>query len=238
MPVLEARNVTCRFGGFTALSDVSLGLEEGRVTGLIGPNGAGKSTLINVLSGAIKPTDGAVMFDGRDITGVPIERRRRAGLARSFQQTSVFPALTLRQQLAVAARAVADANVDEVAASLSLTPLLDVPAREVSYGDQRRLDLALALIGHPKVLLLDEPAAGLTVEESLSLAKILKDLASHWSITVLLVEHDMEMVFAVCERLFVLHLGKPLASGTPQDIRRNPDVIRAYLGSAAEETAL
>lgn len=235
MPVLEAKNVTCRFGGFFALTDVSLALEPGLVTGLIGPNGAGKSTLINVLSGAIKPTSGSVFFDGRDITATRVERRRREGLARSFQQTSVFPALTLRQQLAVAARAVTNANVDEVADSLNLTALLDMPAREVSYGDQRRLDLALALVGHPKVLLLDEPAAGLTVEESLSLARILKDLASQWHITVLLVEHDMEMVFAVCDRLFVLHLGRPLAVGTPQEIRRNPEVISAYLGSAAEE---
>ncbi|MGE0501943.1 MAG: ABC transporter ATP-binding protein [Rhizobiaceae bacterium] len=232
---MEARGITCRFSGFVALDGVDIALRPGSISGLIGPNGAGKSTLINALSGAISPTAGSVSLDSQDITRMSIVERKRLGLSRSFQKTNIFPDLTLRTQLAVATRAAAVKNMDEVAEGLALTELLDVPARDISYGDQRRLDLALALIGRPKVLLLDEPAAGLTAAESRDLARTIKSLVQRWNVTVLLVEHDMEVVFSICEQLYVLHLGKLLTHGAPQEVRANKDVITAYLGSSADE---
>lgn len=235
MFILEAEGIVCRFGGFSALDGVTLGLATGLVTGLIGPNGAGKSTLVNVVSGLLRPTAGRVLFGGQDIANLPPERRRRVGLSRSFQRTNVFPELTVKQQLTVAARAVEKPNIEEISERLNLRGFFEVPARELSYGDQRRLDLALALIGRPKVLLLDEPAAGLTVDESLALGMTLKELTAQWNVTVLLVEHDMDVVFAVCEHLCVLHLGKVLAEGAPGAVRQHPEVIRAYLGSSAEQ---
>lgn len=232
---MEARGITCRFAGFVALDSVDIALKPGSISGLIGPNGAGKSTLINALSGAIAPTTGSVSLDGQDITRKSIVERKRLGLSRSFQKTNIFPDLTLRTQLAVATRASAVKNMEEVAEGLALTELLDVPARDISYGDQRRLDLALALIGRPKVLLLDEPAAGLTAAESRELARTIKSLVQRWNVTVLLVEHDMEVVFSICEQLYVLHLGKLLIHGDPQEVRANKDVVAAYLGSSADE---
>ena len=232
---MEARGITCRFSGFVALDSVDIALKPGSISGLIGPNGAGKSTLINALSGAIVPSAGSVNLDGHDVSRMSIVERKRRGLSRSFQKTNIFPDLTLRTQLAVATRAAAMKNMEEVADGLALTDLLDVPARDISYGDQRRLDLALALIGRPKVLLLDEPAAGLTAAESRDLARTIRSLVQRWNVTVLLVEHDMEVVFSICEQLYVLHLGKLLVHGDPQEVRANKDVIAAYLGSSADE---
>jgi len=159
------------------------------------------------------------------------QQRRRSGVARSFQRTNIFPDLTVLDQLEIAARAAEIPNVDEIMSELTLTALAHKRATDTSYGDQRRLDLALALIGRPKVLLLDEPAAGLSIKESLDLAHNLRDLAARWGVTVLLVEHDMEVVFSICDRITVLHLGNILAEGTPAEIREIPEVVTAYLGS-------
>jgi branched-chain amino acid transport system ATP-binding protein len=172
-----------------------------------------------------------VRMFGEDISASSVQQRRRAGLARSFQRTNIFPQLTVIDQLEIAARMAEVANVDEIMAELTLTALAHKRAAEISYGDQRRLDLALALIGRPKILLLDEPAAGLSIKESLDLAHTLKDLAARWGVTVLLVEHDMDVVFSICHRITVLHLGAVLAEGTPEEIRNVPDVVTAYLGS-------
>lgn len=233
MYAIEGIDITRPFGGFMALKGVGIGVEPGEIRGLIGPNGAGKSTLIDVLSGRASHWSGTVSLFGRDISELSVRHRRSAGLARSFQRTNIFPDLTVVEQLRIAARHAEVANVDEIMAELGLASLAQARAADISYGDQRRLDLALALIGRPKVLLLDEPAAGLSIKESIDLAHTLKDLASRWKVTVVLVEHDMEVVFSICDRITVLHLGEVLAEGAPHEIRGNPQVVTAYLGSEA-----
>ena len=229
---LEGIDITKSFGGFSALKDVGIRVPAGEIRGVIGPNGAGKSTLMDVLSGRARHWTGNVRMFGRDISASSVQQRRRAGLARSFQSTNIFPHLTVVDQLKIAARAARLPNVDEIMAELTLTALAYKRAADISYGDQRRLDLALALIGRPKILLLDEPAAGLSIKESLDLAHTLKDLAARWGVTVLLVEHDMDVVFSICDRITVLHLGTVLAEGSAEEIRNIPAVITAYLGSA------
>lgn len=231
---LEGVNLVRRYGGFTALGDVSLSLRRGEIRGLIGPNGAGKSTLMDVLCGRGGPSGGRVLFNGRDITSLSAQARRRAGLARSFQKTNIFPDLQVREQVALAARVAETDNTGEVLEVLGLTELAERRAADIAYGDQRRLDLALALVGRPSVLLLDEPAAGLSVKESLVLAQLLKELATSWNVTVLLVEHDMEVIFTVSDRITVLNLGRVLAEGSGEEIRANGEVVRAYLGSSFE----
>ncbi|MDI3468886.1 MAG: branched-chain amino acid ABC transporter, ATP-binding protein LivG [Pseudolabrys sp.] len=230
---IEGVGLTRRFGGFAALDGVDIAVKQGEIRGLIGPNGAGKSTLIDVLSGRAPNRGGKVLLNGEDISDLTPQERRRRGMARSFQRTNIFPELTVEQQLRVASWAVAGADIDEVMDELHLTAMADVVAAEISYGDQRHLDLALALVGRPTVLLLDEPAAGLTMEESLSLARILRDLANRWHVTVLLVEHDMQVVFSICDRVTVLHLGRSLSEGTCDEIRADPTVVAAYLGTEA-----
>ena len=233
MLAIDGSNLTLRYGGFTALDGVDIKVAPGEIRGLIGPNGAGKSTLIDVLSGRNTKSTGTVLYHGQDVSGWGVQQRRRAGLARSFQRTNIFPGLTVVEQLEIAARSAETPNTEEVMRELGLMPLALRRAADISYGDQRRLDLALALIGRPRVLLLDEPAAGLTMGESLVLAEHLKDLAARWKVTVLLVEHDMEIVFSICSRITVLALGAVLAEGTPDEIRGTPAVVTAYLGSAA-----
>ena len=230
---IEGKRLTRRFGGFTALHGVDIAVRQGEIRGLIGPNGAGKSTLIDVLSGRVPDRVGQVLLNGEDISALSPQERRRKGLARSFQSTNIFPELTVAEQLDVASWAVNAVDVGEILAALNLAGLSDMPAASISYGDQRRLDLALALVGRPSVLLLDEPAAGLTMEESLALAAILRHLATRWGVTVLLVEHDMQVVFSVCDRISVLHLGRALAEGTVAEVRADKRVIDAYLGSQA-----
>lgn len=229
---IEGSKLTRSFGGFFALKGVDLAVPPGQIRGLIGPNGAGKSTLIDVLSGRATRWSGTVKMFGTDIGAMTTQQRRHAGLARSFQRTNIFPDLSVIDQLELASWSAETANTDEIMAELSLTGLAFRRAADISYGDQRRLDLALALIGRPKILLLDEPAAGLTIKESLELAHVLKDLAARWGVTVLLVEHDMEVVFSICDRITVLHLGAILAEGTPDEIRSIPEVVTAYLGSS------
>jgi branched-chain amino acid transport system ATP-binding protein len=229
---IEGVDLTRSFSGFFALSGVNIAVPPGEIRGLIGPNGAGKSTLIDVLSGRAQRWSGEVKMFGNNIGAMSAQQRRHIGLARSFQRTNIFPDLTVIDQLEIAARAAETANIDEIMAELTLTALAYKRAADTSYGDQRRLDLALALIGRPKILLLDEPAAGLSIKESLDLAHNLKDLAGRWNVTVLLVEHDMDVVFSICDRITVLHLGNVLAEGTPNEIRGIPEVVTAYLGSA------
>ena len=221
-----------QYGGVVALADIDLELEVGKIHGLIGPNGAGKSTFIDVASGRGRGT-GRVFFDGRDITDVSPAERRRMGVSRSFQRTSIFPALTVRGQLELAARGAGGGGIGELAAMLGLEPVLDVRAEAISYGQQRLVDLALALVGNPRVLLLDEPAAGLSVAESQTLAGHLEEIAGRWNVAVLLVEHDMDVIFRVSSVLTVLASGRFLTSGAPEAIRTDPEVIRAYFGSTA-----
>jgi branched-chain amino acid transport system ATP-binding protein len=235
MLAIEGSGLSRNYGAFYALRDVDIAVPEGEIRGLIGPNGAGKSTLIDVLSGRVSAASasGKVLYWGEDITAKSVQQRRKIGLARSFQNTNIFPQLTVIEQLELTSHNANVQNIDEVMRELGLLHLSNKIAADISYGDQRRLDLALALLGRPKVLLLDEPAAGLTMKESLLLADHLKDIVSRWGVTVLLVEHDMEVVFSICDKVTVLQLGKILAEGTPDEIRRMPQVITAYLGTAA-----
>ena len=232
-PALQGIGLSRHYGGFAALRDVNLSVPAGEIRGLIGPNGAGKSTLIDVLSGRAKHWSGQVLVDGKDIGACSPRVRRQLGMARSFQRTSIFPTRTVRDQLELAAHWDTGSHVDEVLSQLNLADYQHQAANELSYGDQRRLDLALALIGRPRVLLLDEPAAGLTMQESLDLAHLLRDLVKRWGITVLLVEHDMDVVFSICDQITVLNLGELLVEGSAQEVRTSPLVISAYLGRNA-----
>ena len=235
--MLEVSALRKTFGGFVAVSDVSFTVETRQIAAVIGPNGAGKSTLFNLITGHLPPDSGTVVLDGNDITGVLPHKICGLGLGRSFQRTNIFPELTVEQQLRVASWAISSAttgaDIAEVMAEFNLGRLAHMPAGEISYGDQRRLDLSLALVGRPAVLLLDEPAAGLTVEESLDLARILRALVNRWNVTVLLAEHDMQVVFSTCDRISVLHLGTLLSEGSCAEVRADPTVIAAYLGTEA-----
>jgi branched-chain amino acid transport system ATP-binding protein len=230
---LQGIKLTRQFGGFFALRDVDISIPAGEIRGLIGPNGAGKSTLIDVLSGRSTRSQGSVLMDGQEIHQYTPQERRHLGLARSFQRTSIFTTRTVRDQLELASHWKNDDNVQEVMDQLDLKQHQNQVASHLSYGHQRRLDLALALIGKPQVLLLDEPAAGLTMQESLRLAQLLRDLVKRWQITVLLVEHDMDVVFTVCDRITVLNLGEVLMEGTVDEVRSSSLVISAYLGRNA-----
>ncbi|MDO8878949.1 MAG: ABC transporter ATP-binding protein [Pseudolabrys sp.] len=231
--VLSAQGMTRRYGGFTAVDDVSIELEKGEIRGLIGPNGAGKSTFMDLICGRGGGySAGAVSLLGRQIDGMAARHRRKIGLGRSFQKTNIFPELTVSEQLALASPA--SGADEEVMQELELGHLAERFAGDISYGDQRRLDLALALIGRPPVVLLDEPAAGLSIKESLILSRHLKELTKRWGVTVLIVDHDMDVIFAICDRITVMHLGKILAEGAAKEIQANEEVVRAYLGSAAK----
>ncbi len=230
---LEAQDLSVRYGGVTANDGISIQLIPGEIRGLIGPNGAGKTTFIDALSGRNITTGGTVRLKGLDITRFDVVKRRLLGLSRSFQRTSIFPALSVRDQVMLAASKFADGNAQEVMRELELDHLAVRQADEIGYGDQRRLDIALALVGRPSVLLLDEPMAGLSIEESARLAGHLRDLARQWRVSVLLVEHDMEVVFGISDSVTVLESGRLLAEGPPAEIRAHPKVREAYLGSAA-----
>jgi len=230
--LFQCRDISKNYGGVQAVQGIHLTLEPGRIHGLIGPNGAGKSTFIDVVSGRTKG-GGQVLLQGHDITALSPRERRLAGVARSFQRTSILPALTVRGQLELAAHRVDDARLDALIDMLGLRPVLDELAEDISYGQQRLVDLALALIGRPQVLLLDEPAAGLSVAESFKLAAHLERICAEWQVGVLLVEHDMDLVFQVCGVLTVMETGRLLAEGSPAEVRANPAVITAYLGSTA-----
>jgi len=235
--VLQAEDVAIHYGGVRAVDGVSLTLKRGEIRGLIGPNGAGKSTVIDAITGRRRLTRGRVSLRGEDVTELSPTARRMRGLSRSFQRTSVFGQMTVRRQVELASykTGVTDYRADAAAVleELDLTPLADVVAEDLGYGEQRRLDLALALVGQPSVLLLDEPMAGLSVKESHDLARHLKALTSRWDVSVLLVEHDMDVVFGISDAVTVFELGRVIASGEPAAVRADPRVREAYLGSAA-----
>lgn len=229
---LVVDNLTVRYGGVVAVNGVSLKLKRGEIRGLIGPNGAGKSTVIDAISGR-RGSTGKVLLDGRDVSTFTVVQRRRSGLSRSFQRTSIFPAMRVRDQIELAASRIPDCDVDEVIREFGLEKLQDRISSEIGYGDQRRLDLSLAFLGKPGVLLLDEPMAGLSVEESRRLADHLQNLTRNWGVSLLLVEHDMEIVFGISDIVTVLESGKLIAEDKPAAVRADPHVRSAYLGSAA-----
>lgn len=233
MSVFEGAALTVKYGAVVALDQVDIGLEPGVVHGVIGPNGAGKSTFIDALSGRKRPSSGRVVLEGEDITRRSVRWRRSNGVSRSFQRTSVFGSMTVLEQLEMVARRNAEPDLDEVIATLGLEDIGGRVCSEIAYGTQRSVDLAIALIGRPRVVLLDEPCAGLVADESARMLKHVRELCKQRNVAAMLVEHDVEGVFRTCDVITVLDLGKVLATGTPAEVRADEKVIRAYLGSAA-----
>lgn len=235
--VLDVQDVAIHYGGVKAVDGVNLVLRKGQIHGLIGPNGAGKSTIIDAITGRRRLTRGKVLLGGVDVTAMGPTERRQLGLSRSFQRTSIFEQMLVRQQVELASYKMgvpdSGADADAILQELDLMHLTHAVAADLGYGEQRRLDLALALVGHPAVLLLDEPMAGLSAQESHDLANHLQALTSRRDVSVLLVEHDMDVVFGISHVVTVFELGRVIATGEPATVRANPRVRTAYLGSAA-----
>jgi len=242
-PILEARGISRRFGSFVALNKVSASFVKGKLAAIIGPNGAGKSTFFNVVSGALAPSAGQLMFNGRDITGLPQHEFARVGIAKSFQITNVFKRLSAHENVRVAAQVrharyqllkprAAMAEVSDRAEALlervGLASLRHRTAADLAHGQQRALEVAMALAADPVLLLMDEPTAGMSPEETRVMMDLITTLAGER--TVILVEHKMKLVMGLCERLLVLHHGEFLAEGTPDEIKANDEVRRVYLG--------
>ncbi len=227
------------FDGVDALQDVSLTIHRHEIVGLIGPNGAGKSTLVNILSGFDTPSGGSVELDGRPITSWSAHRRGRRGLARTFQHSHAFPALTVRENVEVAALGVgasarsARLQADDLLGLLALTSYASVPAATLAHGDERRLGVARALATDPAFVLMDEPAAGLPEVEVPEFATVVQAVRDTHEAGVLLIDHNMALIMGVCDRIQVLDQGKTLAEGAPGEIRANLDVAAAYLGESA-----
>ena len=243
-PLLETQGLMKRFGGLVATDNLSLGILPGEIHALIGPNGAGKTTVVAQISGLLAPTAGRILFEGRDITRLPMPARSLLGIARSFQITSVLKDFTTLDNVALSVQAHQghsfrfwrnarkDASLRDpalrVLQDLGLSERADVVTSALSHGEQRQLEIAMALAGDPRVLLLDEPMAGMGPEESDRMVEFLKKLKG--SRSMLLVEHDMDAVFALADRITVLVYGRAIATGTPEEIRSNEQVRDAYLG--------
>jgi branched-chain amino acid transport system ATP-binding protein len=249
--LLQVENLAKRFEGIVATDHIMLNVAAGELHAIIGPNGAGKTTLIAQLGGQLTPDSGRIRFDGHDITALPMYRRSQLGLARSFQITSLFLDLSVLDNVALAVQAQAghsfrfwrdarqEAELREPARAalerVGLNDRADLPASALSHGEHRQIELAMALVGSPRMLLLDEPMAGLGPEESARMVEMLRALKKE--LTILLVEHDMEAVFALADRITVLVYGRVIASGAPAEIRANAAVREAYLGETEAEGA-
>ncbi|MGC5163662.1 ABC transporter ATP-binding protein [Rhodococcus sp. DT1] len=241
-PILETRGITVRFGGHVAVKDVSIEIGRGTVTGLIGPNGAGKTTLFNTITGLQKPSAGKVFVDGRDVTTLPPFKRARMGLARTFQRLELFVSLSVRDNLRVAGdihnansrgRIDVEAEADRLLRLTGLSDIADQDVSDIPTGRARVVEVARALMTDPQILLLDEPASGQTEQETEEFAALLTGLADD-GLAICLVEHDIPLVMKICSTIHVLDYGAVLASGVPDEIKNDPAVINAYIGTEKE----
>jgi len=258
-PILSVSHLSMQFGGLRAVGDFNLELNPGELVGLIGPNGAGKTTVFNMLTGVYAPTEGTVELDDgkggfEDISGLPPHKITRKGLARTFQNIRLFKSMTVWENVSISrhaqvpyslaqavfrlppfgkAEATLRQEIQDLLAIFKIDTKADWRAANLPYGEQRKLEIVRALAAKPKVLLLDEPAAGMNPQETLELMDLIRFVKDQYKLTVLLIEHDMNLVMGICERLIVLDYGKTIAQGLPAEIRANPVVIKAYLGEDA-----
>ena len=251
MPLLDIHNVSVRFGGLRALSDFTFTLDQGQLVGLIGPNGAGKSTAFNVVTGIYPPSGGTIRLGGRSIAALPTNRINRLGVARTFQNIRLFAGLSVLENVLVGLNQSVthgfwgtlvrsphhlreershEREALHLLDTLGLLPRAGVLASNLPYGDQRRLEIARALATKPKILLLDEPAAGMNPQEKVELMDLIRFIRDRFGVGIWLIEHDMKLVMTICERITVLDHGETIAVGTPQEIQCHPKVIEAYLG--------
>ena len=242
--MLEVRGLGKSFSGFRAVSDVDLTVETGQIAAVIGPNGAGKSTLFNLITGHLRPDSGSVRLDGRDITGAAPHKIVRMGVGRSFQRTNIFSKLTVFENLQAAflvdrgrgrdfwskASALYRDETTSLLSSIGLVEQRDTIAGTLSYGNQKQLELGLALASDPALLLLDEPTAGMSATETHDTIRLIERIAGERSLTLLFTEHDMDVVFQIAQKIAVLHQGRVIADGAPEEVRADPEVRRVYLG--------
>lgn len=253
MALLETRSLSMTFGGLRAVSSLDLSVEEGALVGLIGPNGAGKTTVFNMISGLLHPSEGSIIFQGEDITRFSAHEVTRRGLARTFQNIRLFGDLSVVDNVKIAQHrhvkygfgrsllhlGIAEEERKITEAALDLLQVLGLEerahqiARNLPYGEQRRLEIARALATKPRLLLLDEPAAGMNPNETVELMALIQQIRREFDLTVLLIEHDMNLVMGICEHITVLDYGMMITEGTPAEVRSNPRVIQAYLGEEA-----
>jgi branched-chain amino acid transport system ATP-binding protein len=248
-PLLVTQQISKRFGALAAVNRVDFTVRRGELRAIIGPNGAGKTTFFNLLSGALKPTSGRIYFQGEEITGLPLYDICRRGIVRTFQITSIFPELTVLENVRIAQQARGGGNfrllggrrllrdterkAEEILEFVGLADRRHTVATHLSHGDQRLLELSMALVQDPQLLLLDEPTEGLSSEETQRAVEIIQEISAQKGFTILLVEHDMEVVFSAADTITVLHFGEIIAEGSPEEIKANEQVQLAYLGDFA-----
>lgn len=254
--MLYVDDIQLAFGGLKALSGVSVHAKAGKITSVIGPNGAGKTSLFNVISGFYKPQHGRVTLDGRDISNLKPSQRAYCGMSRTFQNIALFHGMSVLDNIKLGAHTKLTSGVlsagfrlpstrkeeaelsreiqRDIIGLLELDHVQHHPVEDLAYGLQKRVELARALVMKPKILLLDEPVAGMNREEKQEMSRFVVDVRDNWNTTVLLIEHDMSMVMGISDHIVVMSFGKPIASGTPNEVRSNPDVIAAYLGAGDE----